>query len=422
MQGAIISIGDELTLGQTVDTNSAYLSQQLVKRGIFPRYHVTVPDDRGQIARAITHAAQTVPVVLVTGGLGPTEDDLTREALADAMGVDLILDEASLQHISSFFARRNRPMPERNRTQAMHPRGAEAIPNSNGTAPGIKAKLHDTTIYVTPGVPRELYVMFEKTIGPELDKLAGERAILTTTLHTFGQGESDLAARLGHLMQRNRNPTVGTTVSNGYVSVRIRSDFPRKLAENELNQAVHAVKSALGAICFGRDDQTLPGAVVGLLVEKKLTMATAESCTGGLLGAMVTDVPGSSVVYVGGWVTYSNQMKASQLGVPPEVIEAHGAVSVETARAMAVSARERSGADAAVSITGIAGPDGGTAEKPVGTVYVGLALRDRARVFLLRLGGDRETIRDRAAKSALQLLRLLLMGEKTTGVTWAEEQ
>lgn len=414
MHAIILSIGDELVLGQTIDTNSGFLSAKLASRGIGTLYHQAVADDQRAITRAIDQAAKLAPLVIVSGGLGPTDDDLTRQALADAMGVGLVLHEPSVEVIRQMMEKRGRKMAERNRIQAMHPAGTEVIPNDCGTAPGIKAKLHGATIYVTPGVPREMYVMFDRSIVPELDQFGADRqAILTLKINTFGLGESMVADRLGELMDRTRNPVVGTTVSDGIVAVRIRSEFPTAVeAQQQLDDTIRLVEERLGAVVFGRESQTLQESVVSLLKAGSKTVAVAESCTGGLLGAMITEVPGSSSVFVGGWITYANEMKRSMLGVSPEVLNIHGAVSEQTARVMAQGAMANAGADFAIAITGIAGPDGGTADKPVGTVWIALAQRGGdplAQRFLF--GNDRPTNRDRAAKTALQLLRLRLLGE-----------
>lgn len=420
MQAILLSIGDELALGQTVDTNSAWLAGRLAGLGIPTLLHETVSDDRGLIAAALSWAAGKADLVLVSGGLGPTEDDLTRQALADAMGVELVEDPASLEALEAFFRGRGYAMAARNRVQALCPRGASMLANPAGTAPGIRARLGRAEVFVTPGVPREMKAMFEAVVLPFVQKHAGAaKTILTTKVNTFGLGESDVAEKLGDLMDRGRNPTVGTTVSGGLCSVRVRSesDDPRK-AQDQINDTVNEVEACLGPLVFGVDDQTLQGAVVRLLDERGQTLATAESCTGGLIGGLVTDVPGSSGVYAGGWVTYADAMKSQQLGVPPETIDRHGAVSEAVVVAMARGARERSGADLAVSVSGIAGPGGGTQDKPVGTVWFGLASPEDTVARCARLVGDRAAVRDRAAKCALQMIRLALLGEPLDRLRW----
>lgn len=427
MPAILISIGDELTLGQTVDTNAAWLSAKLSSLGIACVEHRTVADDLDRIADTIQQCAQLAEVIIITGGLGPTDDDLTRPALAKAMGVELVEDRASVEHIASYFRGRGRTMPERNRVQAMHPQTSTMLENTCGTAPGIRATLGECDIFVTPGVPREMFAMYERDIEPAIREHAGNaRTILTTKLNSFGSGESDIAEKLGDLMARDRNPVVGTTVSNGYVSVRIRSEHTKKQeAQVMLDETLEQVKTKVGPLAFGMDDTTLQDAVIKLLTEQGKSIATAESCTGGLIAAMLTDVPGSSASVLGGWVTYANEMKTEQVGVPVERIEQHGAVSQSVVEAMARGALQRSNADYALSISGIAGPGGGTEEKPVGTVWIGLAYRDGDAAHVLarlaRLSGDRDTIRDRSAKCALQLLRLKLMGEDLDLLKWASK-
>lgn len=430
MNAIILAIGDELVLGQTTDTNSAWLSAQLARRGITTKYHQTVADDRAAIADMITHACQADDYVLITGGLGPTDDDLSRQGLADAMGADLVMDEQSLKAIGAFFSSRGRPMAESNMIQAMHPAGSTMIPNSCGTAPGIEAKVNNATVFVMPGVPSEMREMFAQSILPRIDAMregdhVSKRAIVTTKINTFGQGESTIADQLGDLMDRTRNPIIGTTVSQGIVAVRIRSEFADPAhAHEQLDQSIAAIESELGPIAFGRDNTTLADVLVPLLAERGMTVASAESCTGGLIGKLITDVSGSSDVYRGGWITYSNEMKAAQLGVDMTVLDEHGAVSEPVARAMAEGAMQRAEADCALSTTGIAGPTGARPDKPVGTVWIALAYKKGgqpcSQALRFQLPGNRETVRDRAAKCALQMLRFHLLGVDLNQIGWAK--
>ena len=426
MHAIVLSIGDELVLGHTVDSNAAYLSARLARMGIPTLLHHTVADDFDVIVETIVDAAKRADLVLITGGLGPTEDDLTREAIARAMGVEQRLHDDSLRMIEAFFQKRGKKMPERNRVQAMLPDTAEAVPNHHGTAPGVKARLHDAVLYAMPGVPREMTRMFEDQIESEVRAFAGRGVILTTKVNTFGSGESNVGEKLGQLMQRHRNPKVGTTVSQGICSVRVRSEFDTEdEAQQRLEATVREVEQALGPIVFGRDEATLPEAVVHLLAEHGRTVAVAESCTGGLLGGALTEISGASEVFAGGVITYSNALKRDLLGVGDDLLQQHGAVSAEVARAMARGVVERIGGDTGISITGIAGPGGGTQDKPVGTVFVALASRDGSvetdpPVMRLQLGGSRSAIRDRTVKSALQMLRLYTLGEPIDAVTWGQ--
>lgn len=420
MDAIILSIGDELALGQTVNTNSAWLSSQLAAVGCGVSVHITVPDDQPAIERAIRESAAGCDILLISGGLGPTEDDLTRQALAGVMGQPLELNAEWLAELEKFFAARGRPMPATNRIQAMIPRTAKMIFNTAGTAAGIDAavpsgRARPTRVFVMPGVPKEMKIMFERDVLPHVRAAGGGAVILSRTLHTFGLGEGAVAEKLGELMRRGRNPSVGTTVSNGVVSLRVNARFGcRAEAEQELGQTVAACRTALGSLIFGEDEQSLQEVVGRMLESAKGSpiVATAESCTGGLLGKMLTDIPGSSAYYTHGWVTYANRAKEELLGVPAEVLQQHGAVSEPVVIAMAHGARSRAGSTYALAISGIAGPDGGTPAKPVGTVCIALAHPEgcHARTFLFP--GDRDFIRDRSAKMALTLLRYHLLSER----------
>ncbi|MGA3067755.1 MAG: competence/damage-inducible protein A [Tepidisphaeraceae bacterium] len=409
MRAIILSIGDELVLGQTIDTNSAWLSAQLAALGVAVLQHITLPDNQSAIESAIRSLAPTCDLLIINGGLGPTPDDLTRQALAAALNEPLELNQEWLDRLQTFFRRRALRMPEMNRIQAMIPRGATLLENQAGTAPGIAAILHSCRIYSMPGVPKEMKLMFEKSVAPHL-KTTGP-TILSRTLHTFGQGESTIAEKLGPLMDRTRNPSVGTTVSAGIVSLRITARFETPAqAARELDQTTELCAAALGPLIYGRGDETLQSVTGQLLAQKSQTVTAAESCTGGLLAKMITDIPGSSAYFQQAWITYADSAKTDLLNVPPDLLKEHGPVSEAVALAMSQSARLKSGADCALSITGIAGPDGGTHANPVGAVWIALASADSnsARRFLFP--GDREMIRDRAAKTALSLLRFHLLG------------
>ncbi|XAM00228.1 competence/damage-inducible protein A [Phycisphaeraceae bacterium D3-23] len=426
MRAILLSIGDELVLGQTVDTNAAWLAARLSRIGIRTLEHRTVDDGLDTVAQAIRETAARCELLIITGGLGPTDDDLTRPALAKAMGVDLVVDPDSVAALEQFFRGRGRDMPERNRVQAMHPQTSTMIENPCGTAPGIDAVLGGCRVFVTPGVPREMFAMYERSIEPAIQAQGGSgRVILTTKVNTFGSGESDIAERLGALMVRDRNPVVGTTVANGIVSVRIRAEYAEvDEAQRELDKTAAEAERHAGSLAFGRDDTTLQAALIELLIDRKLTVATAESCTGGMIAAMLTDVPGSSAAVLGGWVTYANAMKIKQLGVPADMIETNGAVSEPVVRAMARGALQNANADFAVSTSGVAGPGGGTDAKPVGTIWIGLAWRDGDSVHTdarrAHFPGDRATVRERSAMCALQLLRLHVLDEDLGRVRWAK--
>ena len=411
----ILSIGDELVLGQTVDTNSAWMSGQLAAVGFSVALHMTVADDRPAIERAISECSGRCDLLVVSGGIGPTEDDLTRQALAAVMQAPLLLDQGWLAKLHQFWSRRNQVMPAINEIQARIPSGATLLENPLGTAAGIRAKLGQCDLFVIPGVPKEMKGMFSAYVLPLAKQTGGGAAIVSRTLHTFGMGESAIAQRLGDLMRRDRNPSVGTTVANGVVSLRINSRFESiAKATVRLEQTSLLCHEKLGALIFGQDDQTLEQVVGAMLHgdgQCKL-VATAESCTGGLVAKLITDIPGSSSCFHEGFITYSNESKTELLGVPAELIKQHGAVSEPLALAMAKGARERAKTDFALSITGVAGPDGGSETKPVGTVWIGLATPDATTARHFLFPGDRAMIRDRSAKMALSMLRFHLLGQK----------
>ena len=408
MYAVIVAVGDELTSGATVDTNSAYLARRLAELGIETLRHETVGDDTAAIAEAITRAAAEAELVIVTGGLGPTPDDLSRRALASAMGVELVEDPRQAERIAAFFARRGREMKPSNRAQALVPRGAEAIDNDRGTAPGLAANVGKSRVFILPGPPHEMREMFTARVLPEL---SADAAIATRLIHTFGAGESDVAGAIADLMDRRANPRVGTTAQAGVVTVRITARGRDAEAAEELAEKVaELVKARLGELVFGTGEETLSGVVGSLLRSAGQSLAVAESCTGGLLGALLTDVPGASEYFLGGVVAYANEAKAGLLDVPWELLRTHGAVSEPVAGAMAAGARGRFGADWGIGITGIAGPAGGSAKKPVGLVYIALAGPGIDQVHRQVFPGTREVIRRRAALAALDHLRRALKG------------
>jgi len=413
MNAIILSIGDELILGQTIDSNSAWLSARLADRGIIPLYHKTIADDLEATVAALRLAIDETDLVIVTGGLGPTQDDLTRQALAALIQKPLDLHPPSLERVKAFFQKLGREMSVSNRIQAYVPRGAEVLDNDWGTAPGIKLKVGEVLIFAFPGVPHEMEKMAECYLFPLFDRGSG-KAVAVESLATFGAGESTVAEKLGALMRRDRNPMIGTTVSGGVVTVRLRSEAPTaSLAQKQLSRAVALVKERLGVLVFAEGKQTLAGAVGQLAKANSKRLVTAESCTGGLVSEMLTNIPGASAWFVGGWVTYANDLKIKELSVPATLIEREGAVSEAVVCAMAEGALKHSMADFSVALTGVAGPEGGTEAKPVGMVWIAVGCKEGDRMVVkaecFRFPGGRDVIRDRAAKTALNLLRLELM-------------
>lgn len=410
-RAVILSMGDELTLGQALDTNAQWLARKLVELGIVPIEHVTVPDDMESIVGAMERAIERADAVVSTGGLGPTLDDLTRDALARIMGGSLVEDERSLTEITSWFASRGRAMPPINRVQALRPGGARPITNRWGTAPGLAATItrgaRKVEMFFLPGPPQEMKPMFEEAVAPVLASSEGP-AVVTRAIHTVGLGESEVATRLGDLMRRDRDVLVGTTASQGIVTVRIRAEgMQRESLEVAAEAAAEVVRSAVRANIVYEGADPLNVALLGALRRGGKRLATVESCTGGMVGASLTDVAGSSDVYLGGWVTYSNELKQSEVDVRAATLGAHGAVSRETAAEMARGGLARSGADVCGAITGVAGPGGGSAEKPVGTVFIAVAERSGGEdVRQLKIAGGRDAIR-KWSVSALEVVLLL---------------
>jgi nicotinamide-nucleotide amidase len=411
MKCEVLSIGSELTSGQNLDTNCQWLSRRLASVGVPVGWHTTVADDLDDNVEAFRIAAGRAELVLVTGGLGPTQDDLTREALARAAGVELVFDPESFARIQAMFARRNRPMPERNRTQALLPDGAEAIPNDSGTAPGVWLRLGKAHVAAMPGVPSEMYAMFEAQVLPRLRKLGlTGGVILERKLNAFGAGESAVEEKLFDLTRRGHVPEVGITVSDATISLRILAQAgsePEALAQ--IAPVERTIRERLGDLVFGTDEEDLQHAVLALLAQKRRTLATAESVTAGLVASRLAEVPGASSWLRGGVVTYTNPLKVALLGVPEALLEEKGAVSAEVAEALAVGCRTRLGADLAVSTVGVAGPVDLAPDKPVGLVHVGLAWEGGSATATSSWTGTRDEVRRRAAKFALNRVRLHLV-------------
>jgi len=416
MRAAILSIGDELVLGEAVDSNAPWLATQLGEAGFVTVEHRVVGDDREAIARAVLQFTDDVDVLVMTGGLGPTEDDLTRHGLRDAIdpGNALVVDTQAAEHLENWFARRGRPMPESNQVQALRPPSASTLPNPHGTALGLAATVGRCHLFALPGPPREMEPMFERHVRPAIASADGRNTVVTKTVSCFGLGEALAAERLGGLLARHNNPVVGITAAESVVTARIRSQGRRDTAARLVDEVVAKIYNAWHPYAFGSGDEMLSEVIGRLLHKKKKSVATAESCTGGWLGKLLVDAPGCSEYYVGGWVSYADDFKVAHLDVAQATIRDNGAVSAPCVRSMAKGALLRSGADFALAITGIAGPDGGTDAKPLGTVYIALAERVNAMVELrirhFEFSGNRESIRHRAAHSALQMLRLSLLG------------
>ena len=405
MTAAVLSIGTELVRGELVNTNGAWLGEQLTALGFHVSEHVTVADDLDDIVAAILRLSRQVGVVVATGGLGPTSDDKTQEAAARALGVGLRRDDATLEKIRRRWAAFGREMPVSNEKQAEFPEGAEIIPNPVGTAPGFVIRIGDCRLFFLPGVPKEMTHLFTESVVPAIAAM-GERTTHQVHLRTFGQTESQVGDLLDGIERDHEGVTLGYRAHFPEIEVKILARAENASdAEAKAREVADAVRARLGETVYGERNDTFAGAVGSILRATRKTLAIAESCTGGLVGAMVTSVPGSSDYLLLDAVTYSNAAKTKLLGVNNECLRAHGAVSQECAAAMAEGALRVSDADIAVSITGIAGPGGGTEAKPVGMVWFGVAQKNEPTFTKMRrLPGDRERIRTLAAYVALSLV------------------
>ncbi len=403
----ILCVGTELLLGDIVNTNAAYLSRRLAELGIHVYRHTAVGDNPARLRRALDAAFSEADLVITSGGLGPTYDDLTKETVADYFGLPLALHEESLETIRAYFARIGRPMTKNNEKQAMMPRGARVFPNHYGTAPALAIEGDGKTAIMLPGPPGELEPLFEEEILPYL-KSRRDAVLVSKNLHIFGMGESAVENELKSLMTDSTNPTVAPYCKEGEVRLRVTAEAEDEERAAALCDEMIATieKTSVGNYIYGIDVDSLENAVVEALRERGLTLASAESCTGGLIAKRITDLGGCSDVFMGGCVTYSNEAKMELLGVKEETLRAHGAVSEETAREMARGVRERLGTDIAVSSTGIAGPSGGTPEKPVGTVYVGISTPHGEKVRKLSLSPmrSRQYIRIVTASNAYDMI------------------
>ncbi|ACM60086.1 nicotinamide-nucleotide amidase [Caldicellulosiruptor bescii] len=405
MVAEIICVGTELLLGQILNTNSQYLAQKLAELGIDLYFQTTVGDNMERLKMAIDIATKRSDVLIFTGGLGPTSDDITKEAVADYFGLTLVLDEDILRRIESFFERRQVKMPQINKKQAYVPEGAKVLHNKNGTAPGLIIEKDGKIAILLPGPPFEMQPMFEEEVLPYLEKFSKQK-IYSRVLKFIGIGESSIEEALKDLILSQTDPTMALYAKPFEVELRITTKKEsEELAKSLLQSMEYRIRERLGEYIYGVDRQLLEEVVIGLLTEKKLKVSVAESCTGGLICNKLTNVPGASEVFDRGFIVYSNEAKMKLLGVPEQVLKEHGAVSSQTARFMAQGALSNSLSDIALSVTGIAGPGGGSETKPVGLVYIGIATKDNVESFEFRFSGDRLRIKEMTSKAALNILR-----------------
>lgn len=405
MSCAILTIGTELTRGELVNTNAAWLSERLTALGFEVHEHLVVPDDRARVVGALRRMAAAFELVLVTGGLGPTTDDLTTECVATALGVALVRDQASLAHLHARFTRLGRTMSQTNEKQVDFPAGAEVLPNPVGTAPGFGVRLGECPFFFMPGVPHEMKRMFEAEVMPRIRGLAAADTH-QVSLRTFGLPESVIGERLAGIEASHPGVTLGYRAHFPEVEVKVHAQAKGEgEAQARADVAAAVVRERLGDALWGEGRETFAEVVARAFVDRHLTMALAESCTGGLVAHLLTRPAGASAFFLVSAVTYANSAKTAFAGVSPETLAEHGAVSPEVAREMAEGVRVRAGADVGLAITGVAGPGGGSVEKPVGTVYLAVATARETRVVHQFFAHDREHVQAYAAHCALDLLR-----------------
>ncbi len=405
----IISVGTEILLGQIVDTNSAYLAKELALLGINLFRKTAIGDNAERIKEVVKEALKRSDILILTGGLGPTQDDLTKEAVSELLGKELLLDEKITEQIQNkiFHHRIHREAIVK---QAMIPLSAQIIPNRIGTAPGIIFEENKKTIILLPGVPQELRVMVDERVVPYfLAKIPQKNIIKSKVLKLWGIGESEVDKRISSIIARQFNPTVGLLAKKEGTCVRITAKFAPDKVDEEIKRVEDKIREKLDYYIYGVDKETMELVVSSLLKKKGLTLSLAESCSGGLLSHRITSIPGSSDYYPGGVVSYSNEAKCNVLGVPEKLIKKKGAVSEEVAREMAKGARRVGKAHLGIGITGIAGPSGGTPSKPVGLVYIALSSEKKELCQKFIFSGTREIIKWKASQSALDMLRRYLI-------------
>ncbi len=410
----ILCVGTELLLGDIVNTNAAFLSTQLADLGIGVYHHSVVGDNPQRLKDAFALALSRADIVITSGGLGPTKDDLTKETAAEFFGLPMELDEASLQSIRDYFASTGRVMSQNNEKQAMMPKGAIIFPNHYGTAPALAIEERGKTVIMLPGPPVELVPLFGEYVLPYL-KSSNSGAIVSRNIHFFGIGESALAQKLDELMSKAENPTVAPYCNSGEVRLRVTARAESEAAAAQMcDECVDKIlKTEVGQFVYGVDVESMERVLVGALHAHGLTLSVAESCTGGLISKRITDISGCSNVFFGGCVTYTNEIKQRLLGVSAKTLEEHTAVSAEVASEMARGVRERTGSDIGISATGIAGPGGGSELTPVGTVYLGISTKDGESVRKLSLSSNRsrEFIRTVSASNAYDMVLKYILGK-----------
>lgn len=410
MKVELISVGTEILLGNIVNTNAAYLSEQCAALGLSCYYQTVVGDNEERLTETIQTALGRADILILSGGLGPTQDDLTKETAAKVLNKKLVLDEDSKENLISYFDKRGIEMTANNWKQALVPEGCIVVQNANGTAPGIIMEENGKSVILLPGPPNELIPMFRDSIYPYLDKLE-PGTIVSTTVKVCGVGESTAETMVEDLINKQTNPTIATYAKTGEVHLRVTAKADdEQTARRLVKPMVKELKKRFGTDIYTTEDGTsLEKAVVDLLLLQKMTVCTAESCTGGLVAARLINVPGVSEVFKMGFVTYSNKAKRRQLGVKKTTLDKYGAVSAQAAKEMVKGAAMTTKADVTLAVTGIAGPDGGTQEKPVGLVYIACNVRGTITVNEYKFNGNRAKVRETTVSSALTLLRKCIL-------------
>lgn len=407
MTAEIFCIGTEVLIGDIANTNAAYIAKKLSEAGVNVYYHTVCGDNIQRISACLDIALSRSDLIVTTGGLGPTYDDITKEIIAEKLGIELELNKEVLARLEAYFAKSGRTMTENNKKQAYIPKGADVFENNFGTADGIAIKKDGKTVIMLPGPPREMKPMLDTQVLPYLS-IKSDHVLVSSNVNIFGMGESSVENALADLMKKSSNPTVAPYVDKGEVRLRVTASAQNEdKAKKIILPVIEYIKSVIGEYVYGVDEISIESVLVKKLKAKNKTIAFAESCTGGLISKRLTDVPGASEVFGYGFCTYANEAKMSILGVKKETLDAHGAVSKETAEEMALGALKVSGADIAVSVTGIAGPGGGTKEKPVGLVYAGIATKNGVSHKKLLLaqhkGHDRDYVRILTASNAFKM-------------------
>ncbi|WP_297437151.1 competence/damage-inducible protein A [uncultured Clostridium sp.] len=417
MKAEILAIGTEILLGDIVNTNAQYLSQELAAIGVNVYHQAVVGDNEERILEEFDRAFESCDIIFTTGGLGPTEDDLTKELASKYFGKELVLHEPSLDALKNYMKKAGRTeIPESNKKQAYFPSDAIILENPNGTAPGAiligkrpcdleRENAKDKIIVVMPGPPREMKPMFDNTVKPYLLKQTNSM-LKSLVIRVFGIGESEVERRVKHLIENQTNPTIAPYVKDTEAILRITAMSKNEKECDEIIKPVaDEIKKILGDNFYGEGEKTIEHVTAKLLIDKKLTISTAESCTGGLLAGTLINYPGISEIFMEGVVTYSNEAKMRRLDVKAETLEQFGAVSEEVAKEMAIGIAKEAGTNIGLSTTGIAGPDGGTEEKPVGLVYIGLYINGKVKAIKCNFFGNREVVRKRSVLSAIDLVR-----------------